>query len=259
VRLIDSHAHLDDRAFDKDRAALIAGLFAERIGVINVGADLRSSEAAVRLAERHRGIWATVGVHPHDARTMTPAVLRELEDLATSPKVVAIGEIGLDYYRDLSPRDLQRKAFADQLDLAARLGLPVVIHNRESTDDLLGILRAARRQHRGVIHSFLGDRASAERFLDLGLHLGVGGPLTYPKNDVLREAVRCLPVQRILLETDCPYLTPVPYRGRRNEPAYVRHVAGALAELVERSLEEVAELTTQNAAALFALPASETT
>jgi TatD DNase family protein len=254
MRLIDTHAHLDDRAFDKDRAAVIAGLFAADSGVITVGADLASSREAVRLAERHRSIWATVGVHPHDAKTVTPSVLRELEDLARSPRVVAIGEIGLDYYRDLSPRDVQRSVFAAQLELAKRLELPVVLHNRESTDDLVAILRKAGRTHAGVVHSFLGDLALAETFLGLGFHLGVGGPITYPANAALRDAVRRVPLERIVLETDCPYLTPVPHRGKRNEPAYIEFVAAEIARLRDISIDEVARQTTADALVLFGLP-----
>lgn len=251
MRLIDSHAHLDDRAFAKDRAAVIARAFGEGIGVITIGADLASSREAVRLAGRHRGMWATVGVHPHDAKTVTDDVLVELE--ALSAGAVGVGEIGLDYYRDLSPRDVQRRVFAAQLDLAARRGLPLVIHDRESTDDLLAVLRQRDATYRGVIHSFLGDRTLAETFLDLGFHLGIGGPVTFPKNQLLRDAVRRIPVERILLETDCPYLTPVPYRGRRNEPAYVRYVAETIAELKGLPVEDVARRTTENARRLFML------
>jgi len=255
VRLIDSHAHLDDRAFDEDRAALVAKLHAEEIGVVTVGADLASSREAVRLAGRHREVWATVGVHPHDAKTVTPAVLRELEELAQQPKVVAIGEIGLDYYRDLSPRDVQRKTFGEQLDLAKRLGLPIVVHNRESTDDLLAILRKAGSSHRGVVHSFLGDSELAQTFLDLGFCLGVGGPVTYPANSALRDAVRRLPLERILLETDCPYLTPVPHRGTRNEPGYVELVAAAIAALRGGTPGSIADAAARNTIDLFGLRA----
>jgi TatD DNase family protein len=251
MRLIDTHAHLDDRAFDSDRPALIARLHADGVGAVTVGASLESSREAVRLAERHRSIWATVGVHPHGAKYVSPGVLRELEELAKSPRVVAIGEIGLDYYRDLSPRDIQRTVFAEQLELAKKLGLPVVLHNRESTDDLVAILRQAGKSHRGVVHSFLGDAALAETFLALGLYLGVGGPLTYPANEALRDAVRRAPLDRLVLETDCPYLTPVPYRGKRNEPAYIEFVAAEIARLRDISIDEVARQTTANALALF--------
>lgn len=253
MRLIDTHAHLDDRAFDQDRAALIARLHVDGIGVVAVGSSLDSSREAVRLAERHHLIWATVGVHPHDAKYVTPDVLGELEDLAETPRVVAVGEIGLDYYRDLSPRDVQRSVFAAQLDLAKRLELPVVLHNRQSTDDLLAILRKAGKSHRGVVHSFLGDAAQAETFLRLGLHLGVGGPLTYPANAALRDAVRGVPLDRIVVETDCPYLTPVPHRGKRNEPAYIELVAAEIARLKGISIDDVARATTASAIALLGL------
>lgn len=251
LKLIDSHAHLDDRSFEKDRAAVIARAFDAAIGVITIGADLRSSREAVRLARRHRGIWATVGVHPHDAKTVSSDVIDELEKLAVH--AVAVGEIGLDYYRDLSPRDVQRRVFAEQLDLARRIDLPIAIHNRESTEDLLAILREQGNEHRGVIHSFLGDRALAEAFLEMGFHLGIGGPVTFPKNGTLREAVRTIPLDRILLETDCPYLTPVPFRGRRNEPAYVRYVAETVAEIKGLAVEEVALRTVEMAEQLFSL------
>ena len=253
MRLIDSHAHLGDRAFGKDRAAVIARAFAEGIGIVTIGSDLRSSREAVRLAARHRWIWATVGVHPHNAKRVDGAVLGELEELAKHGEAVAIGEIGLDYYRDLSPRDVQRRIFRGQLDLARRVGLPICLHNRESTDDLLAILREAGDAHRGVVHSFLGDAELAREFLDLGLHLGIGGPVTYPKNGAVREAVRTAPLEQLLVETDCPYLTPVPYRGRRNEPSYVAHVAVEIARLKGLDPEDVARRTTGNAAVLFRL------
>ncbi len=253
MRLIDTHAHLDDRAFDKDRPALIARLHADGIGVVTVGSDLDSSRDSVRLAGRHRLIWGTVGVHPHGAKYATPKVLRELEELAKVPRVVAVGEIGLDYYRDLSPRDVQRSVFAAQLDLAEKLELPVVLHNRQSTDDLVTILRQAGRSHRGVVHSFLGDATLAETFLALGLYLGVGGPLTYPANEALRDAVRRAPFERLVLETDCPYLTPVPHRGQRNEPAYIELVAAEIARIRRISIDDVTRQTTVNALALFSL------
>ena len=253
MRMIDSHAHLDDRAYAKDRAAVIARAFADGIGIITIGSDLESSREAVRLATRHRTIWATVGAHPHGAKEVDGDVLSELERLAGNDEVVAIGEIGLDYYRDLSPRDVQRRVFEEQLDLARRLDLPVCLHNRESTDDLLAILRAAGPTHRGVVHSFLGDADLAATFLDLGLHLAIGGPVTFPKNGMLREAVRRIPADRLLVETDCPYLTPVPYRGRRNEPAHVRYAVLAIAEARGVDVEEVARATTENAIRLFGL------
>lgn len=253
MRLIDSHAHLDDRAFGNDRAAVIASAFAEEIGIITIGADLRSSREAVRLAERHHRIWGTVGAHPHGAKHVDASTLEEFERLAKHDVVVAIGEIGLDYYRDLSPRDVQRRVFREQLDLARRANLPICLHNRESTDDLLAVLREAGSEHRGVVHSFLGGPDLAWEFLDLGLHLGVGGPVTFPKNGVLREAVKGVPSERLLIETDCPYLTPVPYRGRRNEPSYVQYVADEIARLKGIDVDEVSRRTTENAVRLFGL------
>ncbi|MCK4570955.1 TatD family hydrolase [Candidatus Bipolaricaulota bacterium] len=253
MKWIDSHAHLDDRAFDKDRAAMIARCSEQAMGVLTIGSSLRSSHEAVRLANRYRNMWATVGIHPHNAKFVDEAALIELRELAGDELVVGIGEIGLDYYRDLSPRERQRQAFVQQLALAIELNLPICLHNRESTDDLLAILKNAGEQHYGVVHSFLGEGVLAEEFLALGLHLGIGGPLTFPKNDVLREAVKHIPLDRILLETDCPYLTPVPYRGRRNEPAYVRYVAEEIARLKGVSVEDVARQTTENSIRLFRL------
>jgi len=251
ITLIDTHAHLDSPDYQEDRAAVIARAFSESIGVITIGINLQSSEEAAALAKRHRLIWAAVGVHPHNATTIDESGIARLEELAQEKKVVAVGEIGLDYYRDLSPRKVQRHVFSLQLDLAAELHCPIIIHNRESTSDLLAILRHHGSSHRGVIHSFLGDRALAEEFLALGFHLGIGGPLTFAKNGTLRSAVKSIPLERVLVETDSPYLTPVPYRGKRNEPGYVRYVAEALAQIKEISAAQVEEETTKNAIELF--------
>jgi len=252
LELIDTHAHLDSSDYDHDRAAVIARAHAARIGVITVGVDVPSSEVAVRLATRHRSIWAGVGIHPHEAKSFSTAVAERLRALAAAGKVVAIGEIGLDYYRDLSPRATQRRVFSEQIELANELELPVIVHNRESSTDMLGILRK-HRPRRGVIHSFLGDLALAQKFMELDLYLGIGGPLTFPKNEVLREAVKGMPLDRILVETDCPYLTPVPHRGKRNEPVYVEYVVEALARIKEIPREQVAAATTANAYRLFGL------
>ncbi len=251
LELIDTHAHLDSSEYNPDRAAVIARAHAEKIGIVTVGVDLPSSRAAVQLAGHHRAIWAGIGVHPHAAKTFDEEVERGLRELARTEKVVAIGEIGLDYYRDLSPRPVQREVFVAQIELANELGLPVIIHNRESTTDMLTILHA-HRPKRGVIHSFLGDIARAEKFLSLGFYLGIGGPLTFAKNEVLRHAVAAIPLDRIVVETDSPYLTPVPHRGKRNEPAYVRYVVEEISRLKEIPATEVAAVTTENARQLFA-------
>ena len=252
-RLIDTHAHLDASDYRDDRAAVIARAFSSSIGVITVGVDRHSSETACYLARRHHLVWAAIGVHPHDAKTLDQTLLSDLGKLAQNKQVVAIGEIGLDYYRDLSPRNVQRRAFREQIALAQRCDLPIIVHNRDSTDDLLAILTELSASHCGVIHSFLGSATLADAFLSLGFHLGIGGPITFAKNELLKEAVRHIPLTRILLETDCPYLTPVPHRGKRNEPAYVQYVAETVAEVKGVSLEQVQQATSDNARRLFQL------
>jgi TatD DNase family protein len=250
MQLIDSHAHLDFPQFDADRDAIVerargAGL----IAILNVGADLPSSRAAVALADTYDFIYAAVGVHPHDAATVTPVVLDELRTLARHLKVVAIGEIGLDYYRDLSPRPAQRRAFADQLALAAELDLPVVVHSREAHGDVLAVLRGW--EGTGVLHSYSAGPERLEEVLGLGFSIGISGPVTFPKADQLRAVAAAVPLERLLVETDCPYLTPVPYRGKRNEPAYVRYVVEAVARARGMPVEAVAQATAVNAHSLF--------
>jgi TatD DNase family protein len=254
--LVDTHAHVQVRQFDRDREAVIEAAFAAGIERIVVpGIELESSEAAVALAQRYPGrLFAGVGTHPHDADTLTPERLDAQRALARQPGVVAIGEIGLDFYRDLSPREVQREALAAQLALARELDLPVILHNRDSHADLVGLIRSAGRGVRGVFHCFIGDRAMARDALDLGFYLSFAGPLAYSKNTELGEVAAWAPLERILIETDCPYLAPPPYRGKRNEPAYVSLVAQRLAELRGLSVEETATATARNAAQLFNLP-----
>jgi len=260
--LIDTHTHLDFPQFDADREAVIQRAQAAGVGLmINVGADLESSRAAVALAEKYECIYAAVGVHPHEAKKLDGAALAELRDLATHPQVVAVGEIGLDFYRDLSPRDVQRRAFQAQLAWAGRLGKPVIIHDREAHDEALAILTdwvaAAPERRCGVFHCFSGDLAMARRAVALGFYLGVDGPITYQNARKLPETVKWLPLDRLLIETDCPYLTPHPHRGKRNEPAYVRLVAERIAALKGISVEELAQATTANARRLFGLTGEE--
>lgn len=250
--LIDSHAHLDFSQFDGDREAVIArAREAGLVAILNVGTDLASSRAAVVLAEEHDFIHAAVGVHPHSAKTVTPAVLDELRALAHHPQVVAVGEIGLDYYRDLSPRPVQRRAFADQLALAAELGLPVVVHSREAYDDVLAALREWKGA--GVLHSYSAGPERLGEVLALGFSIGISGPVTFPQARRLREVAATVPMDRLLVETDCPYLTPVPHRGHRNEPAYVQHVVEAVARAREIQPEVVAQATVNNANRLFGI------
>jgi TatD DNase family protein len=255
--LIDTHAHLDFPRFRNDREqaierATVAGVKA----IINVGASLASSQAAVALAEVYPQIYAAVGVHPHDAKIVTGEVLEELGALASHPKVVAIGEIGLDFYRDLSPRDKQRQAFKQQLALASKAGKPVIIHDREAHKEVMAVLRRwveGGHESVGVLHCFSGDLAMAHEAIELGFYISIAGPVTFKNARRLRELVRQLPLEKLLIETDCPYLTPHPHRGKRNEPAYVKLVAQEVARTKGLSLAEVARITLDNARALFAL------
>jgi TatD DNase family protein len=226
---------------------------------VNVGTDLSTSQQAVDLAKEYDCIYAAVGTHPHDAKNLSGATLAELRELARDPKVVAVGEIGLDFYRNLSPHDAQRRAFQAQLAWAAKLGKPVVIHDRDAHDEIMEILSgwAAGMDSTslvgrlGVLHTFSGDLAMAQEAMELGFFISISGPVTYKKAEQLSAVVQSLPLDRLLIETDCPFLTPHPYRGKRNEPAYVRLVAEQIAVLKGVSFEAVAEATTVNAKRLF--------
>lgn len=249
-RLIDTHAHLDLPQFDRDREEVIARARGAGIGVITVGIDLESSAAAVRLADEY-GVYAAVGIHPHEAKRYSDdleGTLARLEELAQDKRVVALGEMGLDYYRNYSPREAQLKLFRAQLELAAGLGKPVIVHNRQADGDILALLKGIGV--RGVVHSFSSPMEVAEELLRLGFYLGFSGPVTFPRA-AQRELIRRVPLERVLVETDAPYLTPAPYRGKRNEPAYVRYVAQAIAELRGLAEEKVARQTTENAGRLF--------
>ncbi|MGA9533807.1 MAG: TatD family hydrolase [Anaerolineales bacterium] len=258
-RLIDSHCHLSDDAFADDLSAVL--LRARDSGVSRVvvpGVDLPTSTRAVELAESTPGLFAAVGIHPHEARHWTADSVNRLRELARSPGVVAIGEIGLDYYRDHSPRQQQRHAFEKQLALAAELGLPVIVHNRESIDDVLATLLpwaaglpAPHRQHPGVLHAFSADVKAGQQAVAAGFLLGIAGPITFRNADERRRITQALPVEHMLVETDSPYLTPHPHRGGRNEPAYVRLVAESLADMEGMDHSELAALTTSNASELF--------
>ena len=255
--LTDTHAHLDFPRFKSDRERVIKRAAAAGVkAIINVGVSLASSQAAVALAESYPQVYAAVGVHPHDAKTVTKEVLEELRALASHPKVVAIGETGLDFFRDLSPRDKQRQAFQQQLALASEVGKPVIIHDRDAHKEIMSILRRwIRGSHKpvGVLHCFSGDLAMAQEAIELGFYISTAGPVTFKNARRLRELIRQLPVEKLLVETDCPYLTPHPYRGKRNEPAYVKFVAQEVARVKGLSVEEVARITSDNARALFAL------
>jgi TatD DNase family protein len=248
VKLVDSHVHLDDVKFDADREQIIERALAagvECMMAIGTGNGPPDLEVAVRLADRHPSIYATIGVHPHDASKATPETWTRLRELSAHPKVLAVGEIGLDYHYDFSPRDVQRAVFEQQLALAAECGEPIVIHTREAWDDTLAILRA-HWHGGGIMHCFTGDEAQARQAIDLGFHLSFGGVLTFPKAAEVRQAARLAPEDRLLIETDCPYLAPVPHRGKRNEPAFVVETARRLAEVRGVPPEAIAAATTRN-------------
>jgi TatD DNase family protein len=247
VTLVDSHCHLDDPKFDPDRdrvieRALAAGV--EQMVAVGTGNGPPDLEAGIRLAERYPFMYATVGIHPHDAAKATPESFARLRELARHPKVIAIGEIGLDFHYDFSPRPVQNSVFERQLEIAAELEKPVVIHTREAWAATLEMLAGWRGG--GIMHCFTGDAEAAREALDLGFHLGFGGVVTFPKAGDVREAARITPDDRLLVETDSPYLAPVPHRGARNEPAFVVEVARRLAEVRGCAPEHIAEISTAN-------------
>lgn len=257
MRVVDSHCHLDDRQFDSDRDAAVARARAagvEAMLAIGTGEGPPDLETAIRLADKHEFIYATVGVHPHDAAKASEETFIRLARLAKHPKVVALGEIGLDYHYDFSPRDAQRAVFEGQLALAAAAGLPVVIHTREAWEDTMSILRA-NWHGEGIMHCFTGDAAQARQALDLGFHLAFGGVLTFPKAEQVREAARLTPPERLLVETDSPYLAPVPMRGKRNEPAFIVETVRRLAQIRSSDAGEIAVTTTANFERLCLRPA----
>ena len=256
IELVDTHTHLNDEKFAADVEETIARARAAGVTrLINMGDTLASSERAVALAASHEGLYAGVGIHPEEAYEMTAADDARLAAWAARPEVVCIGEIGLDYYwvKDEAQRALQRRIFIRQLDLARQLHLPVCIHDREAHGDTLAILKREGRGIPAVLHCYSGSREMAREFLRLGLYLGVDGPLTFKNAAKLPEIVREMPEDRLLVETDAPYMAPVPMRGKRNEPAFVRYVAQKAAELRGVTLEALAAATTHNAEALYHL------
>ncbi|HEY0479858.1 MAG TPA: TatD family hydrolase [Kofleriaceae bacterium] len=255
MMLIDSHAHVDGPEFDADRAEVLARARAagvQRIIVIGAVGDPGSAERAVALAERDPEIWATVATHPHDVAQMTPAWWDVHERLARHPRVVAVGETGLDYYYDHSPRDVQQAAFARFIELARAVSKPVVCHIRDAHDDARGIL-AAGGVTDCVIHCFTGTPEDARAYAERGYYVSFSGIVTYKTAQALRDAVPRVPRDRLLIETDCPYLAPVPRRGKRNEPAFLTHTAEVVAQCSGMSFEELAEITARNACRVFGL------
>ncbi|MDR1702627.1 MAG: TatD family hydrolase [Sporomusaceae bacterium] len=252
--LFDSHAHLYDKRFAGELDAVLARAAAAGVsGMINVGADAKSSAQTVASAQKYSQIYAAVGIHPHDAKDAAEADYEQFALWAQDAKVVAIGEMGLDYHYDHSPRDVQKEVFIRQLDLARQLHLPVIIHDREAHADVLAIMKKEAQGLAGVFHCFSGSREMAQEVLKMGFYLSLAGPLTFSNAVHLKEVAKYIPLERLLVETDCPYLTPHPHRGKRNEPAYVKLVAAEAARLKEIDFAELAEQTTANTKELFGI------
>ena len=253
--LIDSHAHIQGNEYDGEVEAVIErarGAGVEKIIAVGGAGDMSSNTDAIALADSFPDIYATVGMHPHDAKDVGTEELSALSELTAHPKVVAVGETGLDYYYNHSPRDMQRRVFSQFIRIARQTGLPIVVHERDATKDAAELLRSeGAGELRGVIHCFTGNYEAACAYLDLGLYLSFTGIITFKNAESLRDVVRKVPLEHMLIETDSPFLTPVPHRGKRNEPAYVRFVAETVAIVRGISLEQVARITSANAQNLF--------
>ena len=251
--IFDSHAHYDDEAFDGDREELLSGMAAAGIShIVNVGASLRGVEATVKLTEKYDFIYSAVGIHPDDVGTLDEEKLRWIGELCSREKTVAVGEIGLDYYWDKESHERQKEWFARQLDLAKEVGLPVVIHSREAAKDTLDIMKAEHMGSTGgVIHCFSGSREMAREYLNMGYYIGVGGVVTFKNARVLKEVVEYAPLDRILVETDCPYLAPVPYRGKRNSSLMIPYILEAIAQIKGVTRDEAERATWENAMRMY--------
>ena len=247
----ESHAHYDDERFDEDRDTLLASFPAEGIEtVVNASSDIKSSKASIALSEKYPFFYAAVGVHPHEVENITEADIDELRELSKHPKVVAIGEIGLDYYYDLSPRDLQRHWFKRQLELADELKIPVIIHSRDAAQECFDIIKNSNVRN-GVIHCYSGSAEMAEEYIKMGFYIGVGGSLTFKNNKKGVETVERIPIEKILIETDSPYLAPVPYRGKRNDSRLLKYVVERISQIKNIPENDICNITKNNAQNLF--------
>jgi TatD DNase family protein len=253
--LIDSHAHIQGKEYTGETAAVIqraAEAGVDKIIVVGGAGDMSTNAAAVALAESCASLYATVGMHPHDAKDVGEEELRELKQLTAHSKVIAVGETGLDYFYHHSPREVQRRVFAEFIHLARETALPLVVHERDAATEAVEILRREGAGNvEGVIHCFTGNYSAARAYLDLGFYLSFTGIITFKNAEPLREVVRQVPLERMFVETDSPYLTPVPHRGKRNEPSYVRFVAETIAKVKQLDVEQVAQVTTENVKSLF--------
>lgn len=255
--MIDTHAHLDMEAYDGDRQEVIQRAMDSEVDyILNIGCDLESSLRSIELSEQYDFIYATAGIHPHDVKDINGTTYRELEKMLAHPKVLALGEIGLDYFKNYSPQDLQRRHFKLQIELARAAGKPIIVHSRDAKEDILSILS----QHypnggepAGIFHCFSGDEDMAQQALDMGFYISFAGPVTFKKAEPLRQVAKMVPADRLFVETDCPYLTPVPHRGKRNEPSYVNHTAEKIAEIRGLKIEDVQRTTAHNFYELFGI------
>jgi len=254
MTLTDSHAHLEMADFDGDRDEVLARARKKGVTtVITVGTTPDEWEKAVSLTKRYEGVYAALGLHPHEAKRGGPKVYDTLRALCADERIVAYGEIGLDFFRNLSPRATQIRVFGEQLDLAADLDLPIIVHDREAHSETLAMLKGWKGKRGGVIHCFSGDRAMAEKVLEMGFYISIAGPVTYNKAHRLQEVARMVPLNRLLIETDAPYLTPAPLRGRRNEPAFIIHTAAEIGRLRDLTVEEIGAVSTENSRRLFGI------
>lgn len=253
--LFDVHAHYDDERFDEDRDILLSSMHENNVGhIINIGCDIPSSEASIALAEKYPFVYAAVGFHPHEAANIKSGDYDIIAKMAQHEKVVAIGEIGLDYYYGKDIMDIQRKVFREQIELAKSVNLPFQVHSRDSTRDCLMILKeAALGDRRGMMHCFSESKETAREMLNLGMKISIGGIVTFKNNVKTAQVVKYVPIEDIMIETDCPYLAPVPYRGKRNTSIYVHAVAEKIAELKGMDVEEVIYITERNAKSFFGI------
>lgn len=248
--IFDSHAHYDDEQFDGDRDELICSLFNGGVsGIVNCGSDLKSSKSSLELAKKYGNIYAALGVHPHEAEKMSESDFEELKILLDDEKCVAVGEIGLDYHYDFSPRDIQKDVFERQLKLANELDLPVIIHDREAHEDTMELLK--KYKPKGVVHCFSGSAEMAKEIIKLGMYIGLGGAVTFKNAKKPVAVAEIVPEDKLLIETDCPYMAPVPHRGERNSSLLIPFTAEVLAQIRNTTAQEILDLTAKNAKALF--------
>ena len=251
--LFDTHAHLNDEAFEEDVTQVIKKLKDETFeGIVNVGYDLESSIRAIKLSKEYDFLYASVGLHPHDSKDYNDILENDfIKLIKENDKVVAYGEIGLDYYYDNSPRDIQKDVFIKQIKVANKLNKPIIVHSRDAVKDTYDILKEHLGDNTGIIHSCSASAEMVREYLKLGLYISFSGSVTFKNAENVRNAAKAVPLDRLLIETDCPYLTPVPHRGKRNDPSYVKYTAMKLAELNNISYEELVEITKNNAKKLF--------